>query len=235
MGAIERIKKKFRGYKHMFCWLVKQSTMRNRFGLIADNAVYEVPCNIDCPEGVYLHENARLRSHCSVFNSPACKLIINKHSVIACGCTFITDGHRSTVGIPQFLLGTSHINDKSGDIVVKEDVWIGANCTIMPGVTIGRGAVVGACSIVTKDVPPYAVVVGSPAKIVAKKFSFEDILSHEEVLYSESERMPEKLLKKIYQDYLEDKKVFGVNTPLSPRDEEILQAVKKARRYIEPY
>lgn len=53
-------------------------------------------------------------------------------------------------------------------IVIKDDVWIGMNVTILKGVTIGRGAVVGACSVVTKDVPDWTVVAGNPAKVVKR-------------------------------------------------------------------
>ncbi|MFP3846992.1 CatB-related O-acetyltransferase, partial [Priestia filamentosa] len=54
---------------------------------------------------------------------------------------------------------------------IGNDVWIGANSTILRGVSIGDGAVIGANSVVTKDVPPYAIVIGNPAKVV--KFRFE--------------------------------------------------------------
>jgi len=51
-------------------------------------------------------------------------------------------------------------------VIIKDDVWIGANCVILPGVTIEKGAVVGAGSVVTKNIPEYAVVCGNPAKII---------------------------------------------------------------------
>lgn len=56
-------------------------------------------------------------------------------------------------------------------VCIKNDVWIGANSVIMPGVTIGNGAVIGASSVVTKDVPDYAIVAGVPAKIIKYRFS----------------------------------------------------------------
>jgi len=62
-----------------------------------------------------------------------------------------------------------------GDIVVQNDVWIGAKSTIMSGVKISNGSIVGACSVVTKDVPPYAIVAGNPAKIVKYRFTEEQI------------------------------------------------------------
>ncbi|MBR3241469.1 MAG: CatB-related O-acetyltransferase [Parasporobacterium sp.] len=62
-----------------------------------------------------------------------------------------------------------------GDIIVDDDVWIGARSTIMSGVHIGRGAVIAACSCVTKDVPPYAIVGGTPAHLIKFRFSDEII------------------------------------------------------------
>ncbi len=57
-----------------------------------------------------------------------------------------------------------------GDTVVHADVWIGNNATVMPGVTIGAGAIIGANAVVAKDVPPYAIVVGNPGKVVKYRF-----------------------------------------------------------------
>jgi virginiamycin A acetyltransferase len=62
-----------------------------------------------------------------------------------------------------------------GDIVVGNDVWLGYKSVVMSGVTIGDGAIIGAYSVVTKDVPPYAIVGGNPAKIIRKRFLDSDI------------------------------------------------------------
>jgi acetyltransferase-like isoleucine patch superfamily enzyme len=59
-------------------------------------------------------------------------------------------------------------NVAANPIVINDDAWIGFNATVLKGVTIGRGAVVGACAVVTKDVLPYAVVVGNPARVVGE-------------------------------------------------------------------
>ena len=72
------------------------------------------------------------------------------------------------------------MNDKSyptkGDTVIGNDVWIGHDATIMPGVTIGDGAIIATKAVVTKDVAPYTIVGGNPAKPIKKRFS-EDIIS----------------------------------------------------------
>jgi len=62
-----------------------------------------------------------------------------------------------------------------GDISIGSDVWIGSNVIILSGVTIGDGAVIGAGAVVTKDIPPYAVAAGVPAKVIKSRFSDEDI------------------------------------------------------------
>jgi acetyltransferase-like isoleucine patch superfamily enzyme len=62
-----------------------------------------------------------------------------------------------------------------GDITIGNDVWIGAKSTIMSGVKIGHGAVIGSGSVVAKDIPPYAIVVGNPAKIVKYRFDEQQI------------------------------------------------------------
>ena len=62
-----------------------------------------------------------------------------------------------------------------GPTIIEEDVWIGSNSLILPGITIGRGAVIGGGSVVTKDVPAYSIVVGNPAKIISRRFDESQI------------------------------------------------------------
>ncbi len=69
---------------------------------------------------------------------------------------------------------TGHPHTK-GPTVIGNDVWIGTGTTILSGVTVGDGAIIGACSLVTKDVPPYAIVGGNPAKIIKFRFSQDQI------------------------------------------------------------
>jgi virginiamycin A acetyltransferase len=62
-----------------------------------------------------------------------------------------------------------------GDTVVGSDVWIGHEATVMPGVSIGDGAIVGARSVVAKDVPPYGFVAGNPARLLRRRFDDADV------------------------------------------------------------
>lgn len=72
---------------------------------------------------------------------------------------------------------------KDQKIIIDDDVWIGFGSVVFTGVHIHRGAIIAAGSIVTKDVPPYAIVAGNPARIKGYRFTEEQIMEHEKVLY----------------------------------------------------
>ena len=71
--------------------------------------------------------------------------------------------------------------DNKGDIVIGNDVWIGYEAVILSGVTIGDGAIIGTRAVVTKDVPPYTIVGGVPAKPIRKRFDEQTIKTLEEI------------------------------------------------------
>ena len=113
------------------------------------------------------------------------KLVIGKFCSIACGAKFIFNaanhalGSLSTYpfpiffeewGLPTDVDSIAGAWDNHGDIVVGNDIWIGYEAVILSGVTIGDGAVIGTRAVVTKDVPPYTIVGGIPAKPIRKRF-----------------------------------------------------------------
>lgn len=111
------------------------------------------------------------------------KLKIGKFSSIACGTKFVFNSANhtlkslSTYTFPIFYeewgLDTKNITeawDNKGDIIVGNDVWIGYEAVILSGVTIGDGAIIGARAVVTKDVEPYTIVAGVPARPIRKRF-----------------------------------------------------------------
>lgn len=208
--------------------------MPSELGGCGKNTILDYPITFESKESVFLEDNTKIRSGCHVINSPSERFVVKKYSVIAANCTVITNNHRSTVTIPQILLGCSHINDKSNDIIIEEDVWVGANVTLLSGAHLGRGCIVGAGSIVSKPVPPYAVVVGSPVKIIAKKFDLEDIIKHEEALYPQEERMTRHELEKLFAEYFVDKKTFGTAEGIDDCAKERIERFKKLQNYIEP-
>ena len=122
------------------------------------------------------------------------RLIIGKFCSIACGAKFLfnsanhTLSSLSTYPFPRFFeeWGLEKRNvaeswDNKGDIVLGNDVWIGYEAVIMAGVTIGDGAIIGARAVVTKDVPPYTVAGGIPAKPIKKRYPEETIAALSEL------------------------------------------------------
>ncbi len=115
------------------------------------------------------------------------KLIVGKFSSIACGAKFIMNGANHKLGsfttYPFPVVSedwdlkqeASEAWDNKGDVVIGNDVWIGFEALILAGVHIGDGAIIAARSLVTKDVPPYTIVGGSPARVIKKRFNDEVI------------------------------------------------------------
>ena len=116
------------------------------------------------------------------------RLVIGKFCSIACGAKFLftsanhTQASLSTYPFPIFFeewgLDVQNITsawDNKGDIIIGNDVWIGYEAVILSGVTIGDGAIIGTRAVVTKDVPPYTVVGGVPAKPIKKRFDDKTI------------------------------------------------------------
>lgn len=116
------------------------------------------------------------------------KLIIGKFCSIACGAKFLfnsanhTMASLSTYTFPLFFEEwglekekVAEAWDNKGDIVIGNDVWIGYEAVILSGVTIGDGAIIGSRAVVTKDVPPYTIVGGVPAKTIRRRFDEETI------------------------------------------------------------
>lgn len=102
-------------------------------------------------------------------------LKIGSYCSIATGVKFILGGEHnlstlSTYPFKAQLFEMGHEAKSKGSIIINDDVWIGLNAIICSGVTIGQGAVIAAGAIVTKDVPPYAIVGGNPAKIIKYRF-----------------------------------------------------------------
>ena len=134
---------------------------------ICDNVQIRPDCFISCNDGAKLKicENTDIGTRSRIISG---KNIIIEKDVLTGPNVFISDqDHRyDMIGIPISKQGVV-IKDGNG-ILIKEGSWIGTNSVIIGNITIGKGSVVAANSVVTKDVPDYAVVGGVPAKIIKK-------------------------------------------------------------------
>ena len=114
--------------------------------------------NICIKDGSFIGKNTRIIA----YNK---NVYIGENVLIAANCTLITRSHiYSDLEIP---IKNQGYNDDS--IVIEDDVWIGTNSIILKGVKIGKGAIIAANSVVNKDVESYAIVGGSPAKLIKKR------------------------------------------------------------------
>lgn len=205
------------------------------FGFMGANSYIEYPVYFDTPENVFIEQNVKIRSDARFINSPDENIYVKQYCVIGSHCTIIPGNHCKTVGVPQFLLGASHINDNGAHLTVNEDVWIGANVTILSKADIGRGCIVAACSLVTRPTPPYCVVAGQPARIIGKVFEKADILRHEQSLYPPEARLSPAQIDELFAAYDYDSlKTYGSNQPLSSEQEEIILRLKSDWKFIEP-
>ena len=136
-----------------------------------------------------------------LYHYPECnhdKLKIGKFCSIACGAKFLFNAANHTLnslstyafpiffeewGLPADPASISAAWDNKGDIVVGNDVWIGYEAVILAGVTIGDGAIIGTRAVVTKDVPPYTIVGGVPARPIRKRFDEKTIAALEELCW----------------------------------------------------
>ncbi len=127
--------------------------------VIERGSLFAHPYNVSIGNNVYINFDAK------ILNTQQSKLYIGDDVVIGpeLQCVFSNINHSDT-SVP---LRKANRTYKS--IIIEDDVWIGTRVTVLPGVTIGRGAIVGAGAVVTKDVPPYTIVGGVPARIIKNR------------------------------------------------------------------
>ena len=193
------------------------------FGMIGEHCDlgYDM---IAVPKNIYMDDYTRFQDRL-IFISNKGKLRVKKFAAIGAGCIIIPGDHIPTVGVPQYLAGRLHINDIDNEIVIGEDSWIGAGTILLSHCSVGRGAVVAAGAVVSKPVPSYAVVAGVPAKIIATRFTIEQILDHEKQLYPENERMNSAELAKLFEEHFQGICSIG-KSEMSGDDKDKLEKIK---------
>lgn len=225
----------YKKFKLFYRWFLTSFPLKEEFGYCGKNTVLQYPLRIYSKKAVYIEDNVKISKGLHILNAPNEKVFIKKYSVLAANCTISTNSHVKTVTVPQFLLGASHVNDMSAaETTIHEDVMFGTNVTILCGVNIGRGCLVGANSVVTKSLPPYSVAIGSPARIVKKVFTVEQILKHEAALYPPNERMTRAELEANEEKFFKDKGTYGTDEGLDKEALERIINIKKMLHYIEP-
>lgn len=153
------------------------------------------------PDGVYSYGSIHIGDDVSLGLRPTMmaalsEIHIGNHVMFGPEVMVIGGGHNTTV-VGGFMKATT---EKTGNedlgAVIEDDVWVGARAIILRGVSVGRGAIVAAGSVVSKSVPPYAIVGGNPARVLRFRWDVETILRHESELYEPSDRLNRGQLEK---------------------------------------
>lgn len=172
-------------YLHTFWKKAIERTLmvlyKGRFASCGQNVCY-FPCsstfsyeNISVGDDVYIGPRAMLLSSEST-------ITIGSKVMFGPDVMFVGGDHNAAV-LGKYMYDVKEkLPENDLPIVVKKDVWIGARSIVLKGVTIGEGAIVAAGSLVLKDVPPYAIVGGVPAKVLKMRFSPEQIEQHRKLL-----------------------------------------------------
>lgn len=131
----------------------------------------------------------------STFYCTEAPLIIGRKVIFGPRPTIITGDHRIDV-IGKFIMDShDKLPENDAPVIIEDDVWCGANVTILKGVTIGRGSVVAAGAVVTKSCPPYSIIGGVPAKVLKYRFAIDENIDHERILYPLEKRLTRKQLE----------------------------------------
>lgn len=143
--------------------------------------------NISLGDDVYIGPRA-------MFVSSESTITIGDKVMFGPGVTITTGDHN--YGEPGIFIKDNHkkLKDNDQPVVIGDDAWIGSNAIILKGITIGRGAIVAAGGLVTKDVPAYTIVAGAPARVVKQRFSRGQAEEHELKLFPPERRLSKEEL-----------------------------------------
>lgn len=145
----------WRGFNHFRCWYLARilRVLENAHGALIGSNVY-----IGDGQQVFIGAGSRVNENVFIQGAR-----IGKHVLIAPGCALMSKSHRhDRLDIPIALQGET----ETMPVTIKDGAWLGRNVIVMPGITIGAGAIVGACAFVNRDVPDNAVFAGVPARLI---------------------------------------------------------------------
>lgn len=136
----------------------------------------------------------------STFYCTEARLTIGRNVIFGPNPTIITGDHRIDAVGKSIIDSCEKLPENDAPVVIEDDVWGGVNITILKGVTVGRGSVIAAGSVVNRSCPPYSIIGGVPARILRYRFTIEQILEHERIVYPPEERYTREALERFRKD-----------------------------------
>ena len=157
----------------------KKKEKQRKLMIYGENVFIDPTVDIYSPYNMRIGNNVHIQFGCKFFADAAGGITIGDGCIFAHDVQILTRNHNYDSDDLEFIPYDQRYIEKP--VVIGEYCWIGARTTILPGVKIGKGAVVAACSVVTKDVPDYAVIGGNPVKVLKyrNKEKFEKLLSED--------------------------------------------------------
>ncbi len=159
------------------------------------------------PDGEYSFHNIEVGDDVfigpgAVLSATESKISISNKVMFGPNVTIMGGDHNTSV-VGKFMYDVKEKRPEDDQpVVIEDDVWIGTGAIILKGVKIHRGSIVAAGSVVTKDVPPYTIVAGVPAKVVKMRFDADTIIAHESILYSQEKRLTKEYFTNIFGEHL---------------------------------
>lgn len=149
---------------------------------LGSNPIINSPTMIEAGDNVSIGPNVVLYA---IYK----KIIFGNNVLLGPNVTMVNGDHSiRKIGVP-IIDNHEKLPGDDADIIIEDEVWIGANVTVLKGVTIGRGSVIAAGAVVVKSIPPYTIAGGVPAKVLKARFTIEEVLQHEEILYTVDRRL----------------------------------------------
>ena len=163
-----KIMRKIKSAFHRFFWM---PIIKGAFAKCGKNVSVPRNCYFSGIQNMYVGNNVSFGMNLMVLSTRA-KIYIGNDVMFGPGVTIVTGDHR--IDLPNRTMISVRDNEKlpenDQDVIIENDVWIGANVTILKGVTIHTGSVISAGAVVAKDVEPFSIVGGVPAKLIKKRF-----------------------------------------------------------------
>lgn len=172
------------------------TSFERKIGYLGESSYLRGPVNCANPKAISVGEHSHILGNANYIIREG-RFVVGNYTGIAQGFTVITGNHIPEVG--KFFNDCCDMDER--DVIIGDDVRIGACVTILPGVHIGRGAIIGAGAVLHNRIPPYAIALGNPARVIGFRMNPEEMLEHEKRLYLEEKRLSEKELFDNYEKY----------------------------------
>ena len=198
MNIIKKSRRFLWNFRQFYKKFLKDYT--KELGYCHETADLRPPLVIKGSKNVFLYEDTGIRD--AIIMATNAKYIMKKHSGAAEGLCVITGNHERKIG--RFYRTISENEKTKGldkDVIVEEDCWIGANVTLLSGVTIRRGTTIASGAVVNKSSAPYSVIGGVPARHIKFYWTIEEILQHEKMLYNKDERYTREELENFFSKH----------------------------------